>query len=391
MTAARFKIGIVAGERSGDILGSGLMAAIAKRIPDVSFHGVGGETMLANGLHSLAHIDELSVNGFIDPLRRIVPLYRLLATLRRQLLAMDVFIGVDFNVFNLMLERWLKKHDIPTAHYVSPSIYAWRRGRVRKIGRSTDVVMTLFPFETAVYESAAVRAAFIGHPTADQYDPDKTRNELREDARSKLGIERNSRVIALLPGSRRSELKFHFELFLNSVRTFIERSGWSDCLVLVPSAHPSCQTLWEVLQPQFHGLDVEITAKPATEALAACDIALVKSGTATLEAMFMKTPMVIAYRLGALTGLIVQSMLRTSHVGLPNILANKRLVPELIQREATVENIATAMLAQLDREEAELQKTYTILHRTLRQDASARAAEVVLSLLPAYEGTYSRS
>ena len=381
MNPVRLNVGIVAGERSGDVLGGALMQAIQSRVPHTTFYGVGGERMLRHGLHAIADIEQLSIHGFVDPLLRVVPLYRLLNQLRRELSRMDVVVGVDFNVFNLILERSLKKRGVPTAHYVSPSVYAWRRGRIKKIGRATNIVMTLFPFETEVYEHAGIRAEFVGHPIADQYDPAKLRDDLRRDAREQLHFALDEFVVAVMPGSRRSELKFHFELFLNSVRLFSDQLEQGNIRVLVPSGHPICEAAWREIKDKFTDLDVHILNRPAVDVLAASDVALVKSGTGTLEAMFMKVPMVIAYRIGALSAKVILAMLKTDHVGLPNILAGAELVPELIQDDATPQNIANALFAQTQQGDPKLQATYTELHRTLKKDASAQAAEAVLSLV----------
>ena len=216
MKGQALKIGIVAGESSGDLLGASLMKAITNETSNVEFHGVGGDEMLAMGLKSLVDIDQFAVNGFVDPLLRAGSLLRSLRLLIRELAAMDVVVGVDFNVFNLLMERGLRKRGVPTAHYVSPSVYAWRRGRVKTIKKASDVVMTLFPFETQIYEDHGVRAEFVGHPTADRFffDPNVSKAGLVRESRQELGLPNNRCIVALMPGSRGSEIKFHFEMFL---------------------------------------------------------------------------------------------------------------------------------------------------------------------------------
>ena len=357
------------------------MAAISERMPDVEFVGVGGETMLAHELQSVASIDNFAVNGFVDPLLRIGSLYRLLRRLIRELSSMDVVVGVDFNVFNLFLERGLRKRGVPTAHYVSPSVYAWRRGRVKRIGRAVDVIMTLFPFETKVYDDRGVRAVFVGHPTADRYDPAENKSTLMTKARTANGWASESLILCLMPGSRGSEIGFHFELFLEAARIFQERVGQRNVEVVVAARHPEVHRRWQEISRNFPALNVEITDAQATQVLAASDVALVKSGTSTLEAMLMKTPMVVAYRIGALTAKIVRSMMYIDHVALPNILANKTLVPEFIQDDATPQNLAAALIEQLNRNDTALTDEFTSLHRSLKQNAADRAAETVLSLV----------
>ena len=381
MTDPPLKIGIVAGEASGDLLGSALMKAIVKRNADVEFVGVGGESMLAHGMRSLLPIEQFSVNGFVDPLLRIGGLARSLFMLSRELSAMDLVIGVDFNVFNLLLERRVRDRGVPTAHYVSPSVYAWRRGRIKRIGKAVDVVLTLFPFETAVYDEHGIRAVFVGHPTADRFDPEASKDALKTAARAANGWDKSALLLCLMPGSRGSEIKFHFELFLRAARLFQTQVKASELHVVVPSAHPLVADQWLELQQEFASFKVEITDLDATEVLAASDIALVKSGTSTLEAMLMKTPMVVAYRLGALTAKIIRAMMSIDRVALPNILANKALVPEFLQDDATPENLAAALAEQIQQEEGELMREFGSLHRTLKQNAASLAAETVLSLV----------
>lgn len=381
MSLKPLRVGIVAGEASGDLLGSSLMAAITDRVPEVEFVGVGGETMLSHGLESLASIDNFSVNGFVDPLLRIGSLYRLLRRLIHELSSMDVVVGVDFNVFNLLLERGIRKRGVPTAHYVSPSVYAWRRGRVKRIGRAVDVIMTLFPFETRVYDDRGIKAVFVGHPTADRYDPDENKSTLMTKARTANGWASEPLILCLMPGSRGSEIGFHFELFLEAARIFQARIERRNVEVIVASRHPEVHRRWGETCGDFPSLNVQITDVDASQVLAASDVALVKSGTSTLEAMLMKTPMVVAYRIGSLTAKIVQSMMYIDHVALPNILANKTLVPEFIQDAATPQNLATALIDQLNRNDTTLTEEFASLHRSLKQNAAVRAAETVLSLV----------
>ena len=357
------------------------MAAIAERKPETEFIGVGGETMLAHGLRSVAEMDHFAINGFVDPVLRIGSLFRLLRQLIHELAGTDVVVGVDFNVFNLFLERGVRKRGVPTAHYVSPSVYAWRRGRVKRIAKAVDVIMTLFPFETTVYDERGIRAVFVGHPTADRFDPEETKTSLMSKARAVNGWASDLLILCLMPGSRGSEVRFHLELFLEAARIFSEQVDHPKIKVVVPARHQTVSQIWANLRKDFPSLDIDITDLEATQVLAASDVALVKSGTSTLEALLMKTPMVVAYRLGALTAKVIRSMMFIDQVALPNILANKTLVPEFLQDDATPHNLATALFEQLNRDEKTVTEEFASLHRSLKQDAASRAAETVLSLV----------
>lgn len=357
------------------------MTGIKAQHADVEFVGIGGDAMTAAGLQNLADFSLFSVNGFIDPLLRIGSLFRLLRMLIRELASADVVVGVDFNVFNLLLERGLKKRNVPTVHYVSPSVYAWRRGRVKRIRKSTDIVMTLFPFEPEVYHRAGVQAVFVGHPTADRFDPNVSKAELRQEARRGNGWQDDQRILCLMPGSRGSEIGFHFELFLQTVRAFQHRVKDSDWKIVVPSKHPALGESWRRLATEYSDLSVEITEQEAVQVLAAADLALVKSGTGTLEAMLRKTPMVVAYRIGGLTFKIVRSMMFIDFVALPNILANRQLVPEFLQNDATPTTLSAALAEQFQSDPTQLQEAFANIHRQLKKDASKQAAATVLSLV----------
>ena len=375
-------VGILAGEPSGDLLGAGLMHALRARAPDARFRGVGGPLMLAAGLESLAPISTFSMNGFVEPVKRFPRLLRVIRALRESFLndRPDVFIGVDFNVFNLLLERLLKRRGIATAHYVSPSVYAWRRGRVKRIGRATDLVMTLYPFEPPLYAQHGVRAEFVGHPLADEIEPvDHT-----AAARAELGIAPDRLVVALLPGSRMSELRAHASLFMQTAETVEKTLGSTKAAVLflVPCVDGRSQHAIETLARKFPGLSLRVLPSNARLALAASDVALVKSGTGSLEAMLFGKPMVVTYRLGALSYAIVKALLRTPFVALPNILAGRRLVPELLQHDAQPQRLADALITELERGRAGNHLTeFRMLHGSLRCGANQRAAAAVLSLI----------
>ena len=376
-------IGIVAGEASGDRLGAGLMRALSRRIDGVRFVGVGGEAMRSAGLESLADMDALAVNGFTEPLVKLPSLVRLLFGLRRSLLAERpaAFIGVDFNVFNLLLERRLKRSGVPTVHYVSPSVYAWRRGRVRRIGRSADLLLALFPFEPAYYRDTGLQVAFVGHPLADTIGLDDGGEGARNAARSALGVGESERVIALLPGSRAGEIERHVDVFLAAAALLADQLGGT--AFLVPCARPDFMARLERSAAARPGLDVRICPGDARQALTACDGAIVKSGTGTLEAMLLRRPMVVAYRLGRLSYALARLLVRTEFVALPNLLAGRELVQERLQSDTTPEKLAEALRNQLDKPalQAETLQAFSMLHLELRRDANERAADAVMKLL----------
>ena len=376
-------IGIVAGEPSGDRLGAGLMLALARRIDGVRFVGVGGEAMRSAGLEPLADINKLAVNGFGDPLIKLPGLTRLLLGLRRRLLAERpaAFIGVDFNVFNLLLEGQLKRSGVPAVHYVSPSVYAWRGGRVRRIGRSSDLLLALFPFEPAFYQGTGLEVAFVGHPLADAIGVDDGGQACRSAARSALGVGEGQPVIALLPGSRPGEINQHLDLFLNAAALLADRLDGA--AFLLPCARPDFAPRLERAAAARPGLEVSVCPDGARQALTACDGAIVKSGTGTLEAMLLRRPMVVAYRLGALSYALARLLVRADFVALPNLLAGRELVPERLQGEATPEKLADALCDQLDKPtlRAETLEAFSMLHLELRRDADERAADAVMALL----------
>jgi len=375
----------VAGEASGDALGAGFMAAFRERYPDARFVGIGGAAMLREGLDCLVSMERLQVNGFVDPIRRLPELVAILRRLLREYdrVRPDVFVGVDFNVFNLLLEARLKARGVTTVHYVSPSVYAWRRGRVRRIARAADVLLTLYPFEPALYAQTPVRAVFVGHPLADAIAPDGGSAAHRTAARVALGLADASLVVALLPGSRMSEVRLLGDTLLDAAALIAERRP--DVRFVVPCVRPQIREWLADASSRRPGLPVVAYDGTARSALTACDAALVKSGTSTLEAMLIGRPMVVCYRLGGLTYRLVRALLRTEYVALPNILAGRALVPELLQDAATPQALAAALLAELDkaRRDPECLAAFRRLHETLRRDADARAAETVSALLGA--------
>lgn len=376
------KIGIVAGETSGDILGGRLMAAIHERVSDVEFVGVGGESMLAQGLQALAPLEALAVNGFRDPLLRSPSLFKLLRRLKRRFLAepMDVVVGVDFNVFNFMLERAVKKRGIPTAHYVSPSVYAWRPGRIKGIAKTADAVLALYPFEPPLYEDHGGRAVFVGHPLADEIEPDAGSVDARHRAREALGVAPDGFVVALLPGSRSSEIGHLGAIFLRTADRL--RETFADAEFLIPAPTPAVHASMQRVLAEVPVAGVRLVHGQSRAVIAAADLVLVKSGTATLEAMLLRRPMVVTYRMGALTAWLIRRLKTSPYVALPNILTGRELVPELLQEQAQPERLTNALIEQYRRcqDDPAYLETCAHWHEKLRQGGAGKAAEVVLSL-----------
>ncbi len=380
------RIGIVAGEASGDILGGRLMAAIRERVPDAEFTGVGGETMLAQGLKGLAPLDDLSVNGFKDPLLRLPSLVRLLRRLCRHFVGqrMDAVVGVDFNVFNLMMERRVRRHGIPTAHYVSPSVYFWRQGRVKRIARAADVVLALFPFEPPLYEEGGGRAVFVGHPLADAIGEEDGTEAGRKRARKHLGLADDRFVIALLPGSRAAEIDFLGGLFLDTASLLLDDFDAPLFVLPTPTRRVYDRMADALATRQVgRGLDVKLIHGHSRTVIAAADLVLVKSGTATLETLLLRRPMVVAYRLGKATAWIVRRLQKSPYVALPNILAGRELVPELLQEDAQPARLAKALVEQYERSQTDgdYLRWCAHWHEELRQGGAGKAADAVLSLV----------
>jgi lipid-A-disaccharide synthase len=375
------KVAIVAGEASGDLLGSHLIRALKTKRDDLTFIGVAGPKMQAEGAKSLFPIEKLSVRGYVEVLKHLYGLLKLRRNLLKQLLAEepDIFIGVDAPDFNFWLERKLKKRGIPTIHYVSPSIWAWRKGRMGKIKRAVSHMLALFPFEPALYEKAGVPVTFIGHPLADEIPmrPNKT------GARGILKIEKNKQVIAMLPGSRQSEVRQHAELFVKTAKIIAQDN--TNTQFLVPLITRETRAIFEqvLYKDMTQEIELNILFGHAHDAMEAADVVLVASGTATLEAALLKRPMVITYRMPTLSWWILKRMNYLPYVGLPNILAGKFVVPELLQKDATPQKLADAVSALLtDRNHVQVIKDeFTKTHQTLKQNSAKKAASVILSYL----------
>ena len=371
-------VAIVAGEASGDILGAGLIAALRQIYPDAHFSGIGGPRMIAEGFHSLFDMERLSVMGIVDPLKRLPELLSIRRRIKRYCLLqpVDVFIGIDSPDFTLNIERFLKKRGIATVHYVSPSVWAWRQGRIHGIRKSVDLMLTLLPFEAEFYQRHQVPVCFVGHPLADQI-------AMQVDvaaARQQLGIAADSKVVALMPGSRRSEVALLGDLFLQ-VANHLQQDA--DYLFVLPAANRERLAQLQQLLAGYPALQVRLLDGQSHLAMAAADAVLLASGTTALEAMLFKKPMVVAYRMAPLSFAIISRLVKTAYVSLPNLLAGRQLVPELIQDQATVANLVAAMQRQLhDRDLREaLVQAFCQLHQSLRADASATAAKAIEQLL----------
>jgi lipid-A-disaccharide synthase len=389
-----FVVGLLAGEPSGDLLGAGLMTALRAMLPDreVRFLGVGGARMQAAGLVRLADFDTLSVNGFRDPILRLPQLYRLYRELATTFVEarIDAFIGIDFNVFNLLLEARLKRQGIPTAHYVSPSVYAWRRWRTKKVARSADKLFCLFPFEPAFYERHAVDARFVGHPMAADIALDAGSDDARNAAQQNFGLAGADIVLAVLPGSRGSEVALMLTPMLHAAQEFADvmQSENRSVRVIIPCVDKARHAQVAPIANSFSGLKPRLYLGDARQPLIACDVALVKSGTSTLEAMLLRRPMVVTYRLGYWAYLIANFLVKAPFIAVPNILAGRMLVPELLQQAATPEAMCAALLEEFEKRstDPEQLKTFEQLHRTLASGsgglgASAGAAQGVIDLL----------
>ena len=384
-------IGIVAGEASGDLLGAGFIEAVRTRWPEARFVGIGGPKMLAAGMHSLFAQELLAVRGYVEVLRRLPALLRIRRQLARHFLGErpDLFVGVDAPDFNLALERRLKRSGIPTLHYVSPSVWAWRGGRVRSIGKSADHVLALFPMEPPIYQKAGIPVTYVGHPLASQLpmqpDTPAMRKALRIEPRMRP-------VLTLMPGSRIAEVEHLGLLFLRTAERLLERHP--DAVFLVPMAtRPTFDRMnWLVRFHAHHPERFSLLFGHAHQALEACDAALVASGTATLEAALLKKPMVISYSMPWLSYQLMRWRAYLPWVGLPNILAGRQIVPELLQGAANAAALAEALEGQLANPDSDAQQAaYAAIHQALRVDSAAAIVDAVAPLLERSRAAVDRS
>jgi len=383
-------IGIVVGEASGDILGASLLAVLQKRFPSCHFSGIGGARMLEKGFDSLVPQDRLAVMGFIEPLKRLPELLRIRKTLYHHFIdkKIDIFIGIDSPDFNLSLEKKLRQKNIKTVHYVSPSVWAWRQGRIKGIKASVDWMLTLLPFEAAFYERHNVPVTFVGHPLADQFplvnDTQKARQALSSllpKEKQKYLQQSETKIIACLPGSRRVEVG-HIGVTLGQATVNLSLHH-SSVHCIVPALNTERREQIEAQLADFPDLSISVVEGHSQTVMAAADCVVMASGTTTLEAMLLKKPMVVVYKKDAFSYWLISRMLTVDYVSLPNLLAGEAIVPELIQDAATPEAISQAIVRWLDNPSlvVELQQRFTELHQQLTVNASETAADVIERLL----------
>ncbi|HDN2509896.1 TPA: lipid-A-disaccharide synthase [Providencia rettgeri] len=373
-------IGLVAGETSGDILGAGLIRALKEQVPNARFVGVAGPLMQAEGCEAWYEMEELAVMGIVEVLGRLPRLLSIRKDLTQRFtqLQPDIFVGIDAPDFNITLEGRLKAKGIKTIHYVSPSVWAWRQKRVFKIGRSTHLVLAFLPFEKAFYDRFDVPCRFIGHTMADAIplNPDKLA------ARERLGIPEKAKCLALLPGSRHSEVEMLSADFLQTAQILQQR--FPDLHIVVPLVNAKRRQQFDTIKATAAPeLSVHILDGQARDAMIAADATLLASGTAALECMLTKCPMVVGYRMKPFTFWLAKRLVKTPYVSLPNLLAEKEIVKELLQEECQPEKLAQELLPLLEggKRVDELKETFLHLHQLIRCDADKQAAQAVLDLV----------
>ena len=372
------RIGIVAGETSGDILAAGLVRELQRRYPDAQFEGIAGPRMQALGVKALFEMDELSVMGISEVLGRLPRILQVRRELLRHFIANppDIFVGVDAPDFNIGVELKLRRAGIKTVHYVSPSVWAWRQGRIHKIKAATDMVLAFLPFEKAFYDRFAAPCRFVGHTMADAIplEPDQAA------VRQALGIDPGRRWLAVLPGSRTAEVGFMSPVFLEACKRLTVR--YPDLGFIVPLVNEARRAQFMAIKAELApDLDMVLLEGQGREAMIAADAVLLASGTAALEAMLVKKPMVVGYKLKPFSYWLAQRLVKTAYVSLPNLLADQMLVPELIQHECTPDNLVDEVSKLLEHDNRELIATFTRLHQSIRCNADVQAADAVAELL----------
>lgn len=373
------RIGVIAGEASGDILGSRVLAALRVKHPDLQVEGIGGPLMTEQGLDSLFPMDRLSVMGLVEPLKRLPELLRIRRAVYQHFRdnPPDLFLGIDSPDFNLHLERRLRRAGIATAHLVSPSVWAWRQGRIRGISRSVDRMLCLFPFELPFYREHNVPASFVGHPLADEI-PQRVEPAA---AREALDLPREDKLLALLPGSRGGEVGLLAPIFLQAASQLAEQIPGLQ--FVLPAANKAREAQLQALLVDYPDLPVTLISGRSREVMTAADAILLASGTATLEAMLLKRPMVVAYRLSPVTWTLVRRLIKTPWAALPNILAGRELVPEFIQNDATPAALAAAVLPLLDEPEQARDQLHAFdaIHDQLALGFAEQAAQALLDTI----------
>lgn len=375
------RIGMVAGEPSGDVLAAGMVAELKRQYPDAIIEGIGGPHMQENGFHSLFDMETLSVMGLVEVLSHLPAILKV----KKQLLAHfeqnppDIFVGIDAPDFNLRVEKALKAKGIKTIHYVSPTVWAWREKRIHKIAKATNRVLGLFPFEQQVYDKYQVPYTFVGHTMADtiDFEPDQ------QAARTSLGLSADTPVLAVLPGSRRGEVETLLPVFLETIEAIHKKR--QDIVFVIPAANEhrflQIQEKLKAFDDAATRLPIKITQGTARDAMIASDVILLASGTATLEAMLCKRPMVAAYKLAPMTYKIMQRIYKAPFFTLPNLLANEAIIPELLQDDVNAENMSNRLLNFFESDNSALISRFTDLHHTLKCNADKTAAKAVVEEL----------
>jgi lipid-A-disaccharide synthase len=373
------RIGIVAGEASGDVLAAGFVAVLKDMYPNAIFEGIGGKHLTSLGLNSLFDMEELSVMGLVEVLKHLPRLLHIRKTVVQHFLdnPPDIFIGVDAPDFNLTVETKLKKAGVTTVHYVSPTVWAWRESRIHKIAKATNLVLGIFPFEADIYHKHKVPYQYVGHTMADSIPlvPDQ------QEKRQLFALEAQDKVLALLPGSRAREVDTLLPDFIKTAELLA--LSLPKLKVIIPAANDAreiqIKRLLKILQPK---LTVVVTQLSARDVMIAADAVLLASGTATLEAMLCKKPMVVGYKMSKMTHMIMQRLYKPDYFSLPNILANEALVPELLQENVNPQNMADKLKPMLESEPQALITRFTQLHKTLQLNADEQAAKAIQGLLP---------
>lgn len=384
MTKTNPTIAIVAGEVSGDILGAGLIRSLKIRYPNARFVGIAGPRMLAEGCETLFDMEELSVMGLAEVVKHLPRLLKIRRELIKTLLAEkpDIFIGIDAPDFNIDVELKLKQNGIKTVHYVSPSVWAWRQNRIYKIAKATNLVLAFLPFEKAFYDQFDVPCRFIGHTMADAIALKPSRLE----ACQYLQLDDKQRYVAILVGSRGAEVEFLTEPFLKAAQLL--KQQYPDVQFLVPLINQKRREQFEKIKAQVTpDLELILLEGKARQAMIVADATLLASGTAALEAMLCKSPMVVGYRMKSTTYFLAKRLVKTDYISLPNLLANEMLVPEMIQEDCTPEKLAEKLSVYLSQEESAVQQRHQLiqrfidLHKLIQCDADKQAAQAVVDLL----------
>lgn len=375
------RFGIVAGESSGDNLGAGLIKALRKHYPSAEFLGIAGPEMLKLGCHTLAPMDRLSVMGFVEPLGRLPELFKIKRQLQNEFLANPplAFIGIDAPAFNLRLEEPLRRGGIKTVQYVSPSVWAYGKKRIHQIKRAVDLMLTLFPFERAIYDEHDIAVECVGHPLADTIGFE----DRKAQSRAQLDLKPEDEVVTLMPGSRGGEIKRLGPVFLSAAVESLQHCPQLKFIIPCSSAQTRSQVSRLLRAASLFPGDQFALVDDSHLAISAADFVVLASGTATLEALLLRRPMVVCYKLGAFTYAIASRIVKIPHVSLPNLLAGKALVPEFIQHEVSIDRVRDEIVSFMagPTDHQVLLNEFDTIHRSIRLDASSRAAEAILKLL----------